>query len=191
MEISRRDVLRLSLAGGSATALGGLIGSGVDLAPVVARAQQLRIAKAKATPSVCPFCSVGCATLVHTVDGQIINIEGDSRSPHNEGALCPKGAAIFQLHVNPNRPIQVLHRAPGATDWEVWDLNRAMDRVAELTRKTRDETLIETLANGKTVNVTTGIFALGGATLDIEFNHIQQKLMRGLGIVAIENQARI
>jgi len=191
MEISRRDVLRLSLAGGSATALGGLIGAGVDLAPVVARAQQLRIAKAKATPSVCPFCSVGCATLVHTVDGQIINIEGDSRSPHNEGALCPKGAAIFQLHVNPNRPIQVLHRAPGATDWEVWDLNRAMDRVAELTRKTRDETLIETLANGKTVNVTTGIFALGGATLDIEFNHIQQKLMRGLGIVAIENQARI
>jgi len=191
MEISRRDVLRLSLAGGSATALGGLIGSGVDLAPLVAHAQQLRIAKAKATPSVCPFCSVGCATLVHTVDGQIINIEGDSRSPHNEGALCPKGAAIFQLHVNPNRPIQVLHRAPGATDWEVWDLNRAMDRVAELTRKTRDETLIETLANGKTVNVTTGIFALGGATLDIEFNHIQQKLMRGLGIVAIENQARI
>ena len=191
MEISRRDVLRLSLAGGSATALGGLIGSGVDLAPVVARAQQLRIAKAKATPSVCPFCSVGCATLVHTVDGQLINIEGDSRSPHNEGALCPKGAAIFQLHVNPNRPVQVLHRAPGATDWEVWDLNRAMDRVAELTRKTRDETLIETLANGKAVNVTTGIFALGGATLDIEFNHIQQKLMRGLGIVAIENQARI
>ena len=191
MTISRRDLLRLSVAGGGASALGGLIGSGVNLAPVVAQAQELRIAKAKITPSVCPFCSVGCATLVHTVDGQIVNIEGDARSPHNEGTLCPKGAATFQLHINPNRPTQVLHRAPGATEWEVWDINRAMDRVAELTKKTRDETFIETLQNGKTVNATTGIFSLGGATLDNEFNHVAQKFCRGLGIVAIENQARI
>jgi formate dehydrogenase major subunit len=158
---------------------------------VVAQAEALRIAKAKVTPSVCPFCSVGCATLVHTVEGQIVNIEGDSRSPHNEGSLCPKGAATFQLHINPNRPTQVLHRAPGATAWEVWDLDRAMDRVAQLLKKTRDETFIERLPNGKLVNATTAIFSLGGATLDIEWNHIQQKLMRGLGIVAIENQARI
>jgi formate dehydrogenase major subunit len=191
MEISRRNALRLSLAGGGGSALGGLIASGVSLAPVVAKAQELRIAKAKVTPSVCPFCSVGCAMLVQTINGQIVNIEGDSRSPHNEGALCPKGSATFQLHINPNRPTQVLHRAPGATEWEVWDLNRAMDRVAELMKKTRDETFIETLPNGKPVNATTGIFSLGGATLDIEWNHIHQKLMRGLGIVAIENQARI
>jgi len=191
MDVSRRDVLRLSVAGGSGTALGGLIASGISLAPVVAKAQELRIAKAKVTPSVCPFCSVGCATLVQTINGQIVNIEGDSRSPHNEGSLCPKGAATFQLHINPNRPTQVLHRAPGATEWEVWDLNRAMDRVAELVKKTRDETFIEKLPNGRTVNATTGIFSLGGATLDIEWNHIHQKLMRGLGIVAIENQARI
>ena len=191
MDISRRDLLRLSVAGGAGTALGGLIASGVDLAPTVARAQQLRIKDAKVTPSVCPFCAVGCATLVHTVNGQIVNIEGDPRSPHNEGTLCPKGAATFQLHINPNRPIQVLHRAPGASDWEVWDLNRAMDRVAELVKKTRDETFIERLSNGKLVNATTGIFSLGGATLDIEWNHIHQKLMRGLGIVPIENQARI
>jgi formate dehydrogenase major subunit len=191
MEISRRDLLRLSVAGGAGTALGGLIASGVDLAPVTLQAQQLRIKDAKVTPSVCPFCSVGCATLVHTVDGQIVNIEGDPRSPHNEGTLCPKGAATFQLHINPNRPTKVLHRAPGATDWEVWDLNRAMDRVAELVKKTRDETFVERLSNGKLVNATTSIFSLGGATLDIEWNHIQQKLMRGLGIIAIENQARI
>ena len=191
MELSRRDLLRLSVAGGAGTALGGLIASGVDLAPVVAKAQQLRIKDAKITPSVCPFCAVGCATLIHTVDGKIVNIEGDPRSPHNEGTLCPKGAATFQLHINPNRPTQVLHRAPGATEWEVWDLNRAMDRVAELVKKTRDETFIERLQNGKTVNATTAIFSLGGATLDIEWNHIQQKLMRGLGIIAIENQARI
>jgi formate dehydrogenase major subunit len=191
MEISRRDVLRLSVAGGGGTALGGLIASGVNLGPLVAQAQELRIAKATVTPSVCPFCSVGCATLVHTIDGQIVNIEGDSRSPHNEGTLCPKGAATFQLHINPNRPTQVLHRAPGATEWEIWDLDRAMDRVAELVKKTRDETFIERLQNGKIVNATTAIFSLGGATLDIEWNHLQQKLFRGLGIVALENQARI
>jgi formate dehydrogenase major subunit len=191
MELSRRDLFRLSAAGGAGTALGGLIASGVDLAPVVAQAQQLRIRDAKVTPSVCPFCAVGCATLVHTINGQIVNVEGDPRSPHNEGCLCPKGAATFQLHINPNRPVNVLHRAAGATEWEVWDLNRAMDRVAELIKKTRDETFIERLSNGKLVNASTGIFSLGGATLDIEWNHLHQKLMRGLGLIAIENQARI
>jgi len=191
MELARRDFLRLSIAAGTGTALSGLVGSGVNLSPTVARAQELRIKGAKTTPSICPYCSVGCATLVNTVDGKIVNIEGDPRSPHNEGTLCPKGAAIFQLHVNPNRPIQVLHRAAGAADWEVWDLERAMNRIAELVKKTRDETFIEKLPSGKPVNVTPAVFALGGATLEIEFNHLCQKLMRGLGIVAIENQARI
>jgi formate dehydrogenase major subunit len=188
MQISRREFLKLA---GSGTALGGLVAAGVNLAPTIARAQALRIKNAKVTPSICPYCAVGCATLVHTVEGKIVNIEGDPRSPHNEGTLCPKGAAIFQLHVNPNRPTQVLHRAPGAADWEVWDLERAMDRVAELVKKTRDETFIERLENGRLVNCTTSIFSLGGATLDNEWNHIQQKLLRGLGIVPIENQARI
>jgi formate dehydrogenase major subunit len=191
MEVTRRDFLRYSASAAGGTALAGLVGSGVNLGPVVAQAQELRIKDAKVTPSICPYCSVGCATLVHTINGQIVNIEGDPRSPHNEGTLCPKGAAIFQLHVNPNRPTQVLHRAPGATEWEVWDVDRAMDRVAQLVRTTRDETFIERLPNGKLVNMTPAIFALGGATLEIEFNHLQQKLMRGLGVVAIENQARI
>lgn len=191
MEVSRRDFLRFSLAAGTGTALSGLVGSGVNLTPTVARAQELRIKGAKTTPSLCPYCSVGCATLVSTIDGKIVNIEGDPRSPHNEGTLCPKGAAIFQLHVNPNRPTQVLHRAAGAADWEVWDIDRALARITELLKKTRDDTFIEKLSNGKLVNMTPAIFALGGATLEIEFNHICQKLMRGLGIVAIENQARI
>src|SRR5438477_8689363 len=125
MEISRRDFLRFSVAAGSATAFGGLIGSGVNLGPVVARAQELRIKTAKVTPSVCPYCSVGCATLIHTIDGKIVNIEGDPRSPHSEGTLCPKGAATYQLHVNPNRPTKVLHRAPGAGAWEEWPLDKA------------------------------------------------------------------
>jgi len=191
MDVSRRSFLKVSSAVTAGTALGGLAGLGANLAPTLARAQELRIKDAKTTPSVCPYCSVGCATLVHTVGGKIVNIEGDPRSPHNEGALCPKGAATYQLHVNPNRPMKVLHRAPGAADWEEWDLDRAMARVAELVKKTRDETFVERLPDGKQVNLTTAIFSLGGATLDIEWNHIQQKLMRGLGVVAIENQARI
>ncbi len=191
MDLSRRDFLRSSTTAAAGTAIGGLVGLGVTLGPATARAQELRIKDAKAVPSVCPYCSVGCATLVHTVNGRIVNIEGDPRSPHNEGTLCPKGAAIYQLHVNPNRPTQVLHRAPGASEWEVWDLGRAMDRVAELVKKTRDETFVERLPNGTLVNSTTAIFSLGGATLDNEWNHVQQKLMRGLGIVPIENQARI
>ena len=191
MDVSRRDFLRASTSAVAGTAIGGLVGLGVSLGPTTARAQELRIKDARAVPSVCPYCSVGCATLVHTVNGRIVNIEGDPRSPHNEGTLCPKGAAIYQLHINPNRPTQVLHRAPGATEWEVWSLERAMDRVAELVKKTRDETFVEGLPNGKLVNSTTAIFSLGGATLDNEWNHIQQKLMRGLGIVPIENQARI
>lgn len=192
LSLTRRDFLRASAAGlGPGTALGSLIGLGASLAPASARAQQLRIRDAKETPSVCPYCSVGCAILVHTIEGEIVNVEGDKRSPHSEGCLCPKGAAIYQLHKNPNRATKVLHRKPGATGWEEVDLDWAMDRVAALVKKTRDETFVERLENGRLANHTTAIFALGGATLDNEWNHLQQKLMRGLGVVAIENQARI
>jgi formate dehydrogenase major subunit len=191
-QYSRRQFLRVSAVGvAPGTALGSLIGIGASLAPATARAQQLRIKDAKATPSICPYCSVGCATIVHTIGGEIVNIEGDRRSPHNEGCLCPKGAATYQLHKNPNRATKVLHRKPGAAGWEEVELDWAMDRVAELVKKTRDDTFVERLPDGTLVNQTTAIFALGGATLDNEWNHMQQKLMRGLGVVAIENQARI
>jgi formate dehydrogenase major subunit len=176
---------------GSGTALGSLLGLGANLAPATVRAQELRIKHAKATPSVCPYCAVGCATIVRTIGGEIVNIEGDPRSPHNEGCLCPKGAATYQLHKNPNRATRVLHRRPGAPGWDEVELDWAMDRVAELVKKTRDESFVERLADGALVNHTTAIFALGGATLDNEWNHLQQKLLRGLGVVAIENQARI
>ncbi len=187
MAVSRRELLKAS----AATALGGLLAMGCNVQPAQQRAQELRIKDAKAVPSVCPYCAVGCGTVVHAIDGRIVNIEGDVRSPINQGNLCPKGAAIYQLHVNPNRATKVLHRAPGATQWEVWDLNKAMDRVAELVKKTRDETFVEKTADGRVLNQTLAIFSLGGATMDNEWNHLQQKLMRGLGVVAIENQARI
>ena len=191
-QLSRREFLQASTAGlGAGTALGSLLGLGASLVPATARAQELRIKNAKATPSVCPYCSVGCATIVHTIGNEIVNIEGDKRSPHNEGTLCPKGAATYQLHKNPNRATKVLHRKPHATEWEEVELDWAMDRIAQLVKKTRDETFVERLENGTLVNQTTAIFSLGGATLDNEWNHMQQKLMRGLGVVAIENQARI
>jgi formate dehydrogenase major subunit len=191
MAVSRREFLKVSSVAATGTAVGALAALGADLQPTVARAQQLRIQNATAVPSVCPYCAVGCGLLVHVTDGRITNIEGNPASPINQGNLCPKGAATYQLHVNPNRLTQVLHRAPGARGWEVWDLNRAMDRIAELVKQTRDETFTERLPNGKLVNNSLAMFSLGGATMDNEWNHIQQKLMRGLGVVAIENQARI
>src|SRR5689334_12291416 len=103
MALSRRDFLRrAATTAGAGTALGGLTGLGITLAPARARAQALRIKDSRTVPSICPFCSVGCATLIHVKDGDVVNVEGDPRSPHNEGTLCPKGAAIYQLHRNPN-----------------------------------------------------------------------------------------
>ena len=104
MQVSRRAFFHMSATTATGTALGGLAGLGANLAPAIARAQELRIKNAKTIPSICPYCAVGCATLVHTVEGKIVNIEGDPRSPFSEGTLCPKGAAIYELHVNPNRP---------------------------------------------------------------------------------------
>ena len=192
MDLNRRELLRCVMGGAAAgTALGGLVGCGANVEAAVDRAVELRIRGAKVTPSVCPYCAVGCGTLVHTQQGTIVNVEGNPDSPINRGNLCPKGAASYQLHVNPNRLTKVLHRAPGALAWEEWDLERAMDRVAELVAETRDKTFVETTPEGKVTNSTLGIFSLGGATMDNEWNHVHQKLMRGLGVVAVENQARI
>ena len=199
MTVTRRTFFKRAAGASAGTAVGALAALGADLQPKVARAQELRIQNAKVFHSVCPYCAVGCGMLVHTVDGQIVNIEGNPASPVNQGNLCPKGAATYQLHVNPNRLTKVFHRAPGATEWEVWELDRAMDRIAELVKKTRDETFQETYkttdADGKEIErilmSTTAIFSLGGATMDNEWNHVQQKLLRGLGVVPIENQARI
>jgi len=191
MAVSRRGFLKLSGAAAAGTALGGVAGLGLDVKPARAAAQAMRIQNAKAVPSVCPYCAVGCGTLVHVANGQIVNIEGNPDSPINQGTLCPKGAATYQLHINPNRQTKVLHRAPGAASWEQMDLNAAMDRVAQLVKKTRDETFVVQDASGKRVMASEAIFSLGGATMDNEWNHVQQKLMRGLGVTPIENQARI
>ena len=146
----------------------------------------------KVGTSICPFCAVGCSQLVYAKNGKPIHIEGDPRSPVNQGTLCPKGAGTLGVLLSPQRINKVLYRAPHATEWEERPLDWAMERVAQLTKQARDETFVERLPDGKVVNHTLGIGSLGGATLDNEENYLIKKLFNGgLGMVTIENQARI
>ena len=164
---------------------------GVSLAPSVAHARAIRIQNALSVPTVCPYCAVGCGMIAHTINKKIVNIEGNPDSPVSEGNLCPKGAASYQLAVNERRWTTVKYRAPNSDHWEDRPLDWAMDRIAQLVKQTRDETFQEKTADGKTLMNTTSIFSLGGATIDNEWNYAHSKLMRGLGVVAVENQARI
>jgi formate dehydrogenase major subunit len=142
--------------------------------------------------SICPFCAVGCAQLVYVRDGKAIHVEGDPRSPVNQGTLCPKGAATLSLLNAGDRLTRVLYRAPYGERWEEKPLDWAMDRIALLTKRTRDETFVDTLPDGTPVNHTLAIGSLGGATLDNEENYLIKKLFSaGLGLVWVENQARV
>ena len=142
--------------------------------------------------SICPFCAVGCSQLIYVKDKKPIHIEGDPRSPVNQGTLCPKGAGTLGMLLSPKRVNQTLYRAPYADHWEVKPLDWAMERIAALTKSTRDETFVDELPDGRTVNHTMGLASLGGATMDNEENYLIKKLFGGgLGMVSIENQARI
>lgn len=153
--------------------------------------KQARIKGATEVESVCPYCAVGCGQLIYTKGGKIIDIEGNPRSPINGGTLCPKGANTFQLNVNPHRIRHVMYRAPYSDRWEQRPLDWAMDRIARLTMEAREDGFVEE-RDGKVLNHLTNIFSLGGATMDIEENYLIKKLFNGgLGILPIENQARI
>jgi formate dehydrogenase major subunit len=142
--------------------------------------------------SICPYCAVGCAQLVYARGNDIIHIEGDPRSPINQGTLCPKGAATLGWLQNPNRLTKVKYRRPYAEEWDEVPLDWAMERIAQLVKQTRDETFVRELPDGTIVNHTMAIAELGGATLDNEENYLIKKLLcGGLGMVWIENQARI
>lgn len=146
----------------------------------------------KVGTAICPYCAVGCAQKVYAKDGRVIAVEGDPRSPINQGTLCPKGAATYGLMTTKLRIDQVLYRAPFSERWEARPLGWAMDRIAQRVKETRDATFVEKLPDGKTVNHTLGIGSLGGATLDNEENYLIKKLFGGgLGMVWVENQARI
>jgi formate dehydrogenase major subunit len=196
--LHRRDFLKSTVRGGFA--LGGLLGLGLDLRAAQAELQRYKFTNTREVPSVCPYCAVGCGQLVAVRDGQIVNIEGNPESPINRGTLCPKGAATYQLAVNEHRVKRVWYRAPGATDWDkTKTLDWAMERIARRVKDTRDATFVEWWeASGpesqsvrKRVNHTLAIASLGGATMDNEWNYLHAKLMRALGVVFVENQARI
>ncbi len=192
--LSRRQFLKLTtgaLTGAAAVQMAGcgLVGPSSDRSPKGARVQAGR-----EVASVCPYCAVGCGQIVTVANNQILDIQGNPDSPINVGTLCPKGAATYQLAVNPNRWTKVKYRAPFSREWVEMPLDRAMDMVAERLKKTRDENFVETMPIGgktKRVNHVQAIPSLGGATIDDEWNYIHQKLLRSIGLVSIENQARI
>jgi formate dehydrogenase major subunit len=144
--------------------------------------------------SVCPYCAVGCGQLVHVKNGRITDIEGDPDSPISEGCLCPKGAATFQLVTGSHRKRRVLYRRPRSLNWEEIELEQAMQMVAERVQQSRDsnwQTSVDGPNGPAAVNRTMAMAHLGGATLDNEENYLIKKLFSALGIVQVENQARI
>ena len=201
MEISRRSFLKLS---GGALVLSTL---GVNLDPAKAYAQGLRIKNAKETITICPYCSVGCGMIVHTIEGKVVNTEGDPDHPINEGTLCSKGASLYQLINNPLRLKKPRYRAPGASEWKEVEWDWALDEIAKRIKTTRDKTfkitskskVKEKQPDGTekevekefVVNRTDAIAHVGSACLDNEECYLLQKLLRSWGIVYIEHQARI
>ncbi len=200
MQVTRRQFLKISSGAIGTVAAVEAVGLGAETAGVKEQAQKVPIKTGKQVPSVCPYCSVGCAQIVMVSDqGKIIDIQGHPDSPINQGTLCPKGAATYQFVNNDLRWTKVKYRAPGSDHWEDKPLDWAMDRIAELTKKTRDENFNEyqDMPDGKggmvkkRVMNTYALASLGGATMDNEWNYIHQKLMHSLGVVYLENQARI
>jgi len=154
-------------------------------------AMHARIDGAQVARSICPYCGVGCGQLIYHKGGNLISIEGDAESPISQGNLCPKGAASFQLLTHSRRETKVKYRAPRAKEWSETSLERAMDMVADRMWESRKRTFIRA-ENGSTINHTTAICHLGGATLDNEENYLIKKLFTaGLGMVCVSNQARI
>ena len=151
-----------------------------------------RLRGATVTEGHCPYCAVGCGQLIYTKGGQLIDIEGNPDSPINEGTLCPKGANSFQLAVNPHRVTQVLYRAPYSDHWEIKSLEWALDQIARRVKAARDADFAVHSEAGDRLNSVRTIGTLGGATIDNEENYLIKKLFGGgLGVVSIENQARI
>ncbi len=194
MNFSRREFLVFSGAVGAGIALTSL---GIDMGPAKAYADELKIKKlksAKQSTTICPYCAVGCGLIcsTDTKEGKIINIEGDPDHPISEGALCAKGAALYQTTANnPNRLKKVLYRAPGSDKWQEKSWDWALNEIAKKVKATRDANFIEKNAKGEVVNRVEAIAHVGSAALDNEEVWLLQAMMRALGLVYIEHQARI
>jgi formate dehydrogenase major subunit len=188
---TRRRVLGAAVGG----AVGGSV-LGFDTAEAAVIKQRLRIEGATVSRSICPYCAVGCALLAYTrkrADGKVdlLQIEGDPDSPVNEGRLCPKGASALQLAVSSRRVPAPLYRGGGATEWQQVSWDFALDRLAQNIKASRDRTFVTTDGDGNVVNRCEGIAFAGGAAFSSEEGYLAAKLMRGLGVVHIEQQARV
>ncbi len=193
MTPSRRDFLKMTAVGGAAAAVFGF-----DLKPAYAEMRILKIARAKETRSTCPYCSVSCGVIIYTIgDGaknvtpQVVHVEGDPDHPINRGTLCPKGASLEQDILNDRRLLKPQVRRPGGTDWQDISWDQAISEIAQRVKKTRDATFIEKDSAGQTVNRLESIGWNGGCTDTNEFNYLVVKSMRALGVVHLENQARV
>jgi len=195
MEITRRGFLTLSGAIGSGITLSSL---GINLIPVKAYAEELnkmnRIKLAKQVSTVCCYCSVGCGLIcsVDKMTGKIFNIEGDPDHPINEGSLCAKGAGFFDLtEANKYRLKKVLYRAPMSDKWEEKNWDWAIERIARLVKDTRDKDFVKTNAKGELVNRVETIGHLGSSNIDNEECWLVTAMVRALGLVYIDHQARV
>jgi len=193
MAISRRTFLQRSIVGGAA-----LSAFGFDVAPVFAQAKTLKISRTSETRSTCPYCSVSCGVIIHTLGdraknavAQVVHVEGDPDHPINRGTLCPKGASLQQDILNDRRLLKPEVRRPGSDRWEEIGWDQAIDEVAHWIKKTRDATFIEQDSRGRTVNRCESIAWTGGCTDTNELNYLVVKTMRSLGVVFLENQARV
>ena len=155
-------------------------------------AKTSRLRGADVTQGICPYCAVGCGQLIYSKGGELIDIEGDPDSPISKGHLCPKGANAYQLSVNSHRVLNVLYRAPYSDHWETKTMEWAVDQIAQRVKATRDADFTTRDEQGRLLNSVRSIGSLGGATIDNEENYLIKKLLGGgLGVVSIENQARI
>src|SRR5215467_13120771 len=193
MNPTRRDFIKLTTVGGAAAAMFGF-----DLKPAYAQLRTLKIARANETRSTCPYCSVSCGVIIYTIGDraknvtpQVVHVEGDPDHPINRGTLCPKGASLEQDILNDRRLLKPQVRRPGGTDWEDISWDDAINEIAHLVKKTRDDTFIEKDQQGRTVNRCEGIAWAGGCTDTNEFNYLAVKAMRSMGVVYFETQARV
>jgi len=186
-DFSRRHFLKLS--GATAVTL-AVVELGFNSVEVQAKTKELKITNAQTTPTICPYCGVGCGILVHTKENNVIYTEGDPDHPINQGTLCSKGTALRNVFTSEKRLQQPLYRAPGSDKWEVKSWDWMFDTIANKVKTLRDKTFI-TEEKGLTVNKTEAIACLGGAALDNEETYLLVKFMRGLGLNYIEHQARI
>jgi anaerobic selenocysteine-containing dehydrogenase len=184
-EPTRRQFLKGLTTGAAAL---GALSQTEGCAPV---APALKTAGATNTTTVCPFCGVGCGQVVSTRSDHVVNIEGDPGHPVSEGTLCSKGASAIQVVNNDRRVKKVLYRAPGGKKWEEKSWDWALERIAAKIKETRDKTFQTKTEDGAVVNRTEAIACLGGSALDNEEAYLLTKLMRALGLVYIEHQARL